>query len=161
MGPLVRKLDHWWHMLEVAIGSLALSFASFACQSPWGEHFALPNVPFDYCLLSCRLQSSRTSCLWLETSQIMRQNKDFLSNYLSDLVVVVRRLTQLATVHLQEELKTRGRSCPLLDWVAPEPRLPSSWELPTWQYSIKQGQVWAQTWTLLGCAPQASSTGWC
>lgn len=161
MGPLVRKLDHWWHMLEVAIGSLALSFASFACQSPWGEHFALPNVPFDYCLLSCRLQSSRTSCLWLETSQIMRQNKDFLSNYLSDLVVMVRRLTQLATVQLQKELKTKGQSCPLFDWVAPEPRLQSSWELPTWKYPIKQGQVWAQAWTLLGCAPQASSTGWC
>lgn len=71
------------------------------------------------------------------------ENKNFLSNYLSYLVVGVRRLTQLATVHLQKELKTKGQSRCLFDWVAPKPRPQSSCEPPAWQYPIKQGQVWA------------------
>lgn len=43
--------------------ALALPFSSLAGQSPWGEHFALPNSRCYYFLPSCRLRSNRTSCL--------------------------------------------------------------------------------------------------
>lgn len=98
MGPLVRKLDHWWQGLEVDIGLWPfLSLLWLASLHEVSILLCQILVATIFCLPAGSEATEPAAYRLKPLESCMSQDKDFLSNYLRCLVVVVRRLTAISS----------------------------------------------------------------